>query len=74
MRASVKKFDKNSNALCAEPKKPQEQKKKFLLRQYQDTEAQEEIKEYEDSVSDSSTLENEWIRPRRSERRSGEFW
>jgi hypothetical protein len=49
MRASVKKFDKNSNALCAEPKKPQEQKKKYILRQYQDTEAQEEIKDYEDS-------------------------
>lgn len=47
----MKKPDKNLNTLFGETHNAREQKKKFLLRQYQDTEALEEIKEYEDTAS-----------------------
>lgn len=43
----MKRQDKNLNELLDKKRQPNEQKKRFLLRQYQDTEALEEIKEYE---------------------------
>lgn len=46
----MKKPDKNSNTLCGETSLSKGSKK-FLLRQQEDTEAMEEIKEYEDTAA-----------------------
>ena len=48
LKVLTKRRDRNLNVLCADT----EQKKRYRLRKQQDTEALEEIKEYEDTASD----------------------
>lgn len=54
-----------------EPKKQKSTKKKYLVRVAQTTEAEQDIKDYENRQTGSDFLEAERDRPRRGERREG---